>query len=352
MIVFRVDASQEIGAGHVMRCLTFANTFSANDHACRFICRHMPEYIIEKLISDGHQVVVLPKIANSEVDELAHSDWLGCNQLLDAEATLQAISDTDVDWLIVDHYGLDLRWEMQIKPYVNQLMVIDDLADRSHLCEVILDQNYYENMHERYSSLVPDNCIKLFGPKYALLRPEFHELRKSITSRNGIISKVLVSFGGVDVKNYTEPAIEALKSIKGIQSVNVVIGDQHPAKKIIIDKCESYGFLSHLQTERMGELIRESDFAIGASGSSTWERCCLGLPSLVIPIAGNQQAIAVGAKKLAVHDLLEINVDAKREIYARLIELQMEQKYLSELSINGMNAVDGFGSNRVIESLG
>lgn len=353
-VVFRVDASAEIGAGHFMRCLTLARGFKAYSHEVIFLCRHLTSAFEDLLVKFD---ILFVKVTSSRIIQESHITsneyiaWLGVSQEQDAFDTLDILGNKDIDWLVVDHYALDEAWEKIVKPHIRRLMVIDDLANRAHICDVLLDQNHYQDKDERYSNHVPNDCQTLLGPHFALLRPEFRELRKSIRQRNGIISKVLVSFGGVDVNNYTEPVIQALSRIEGIQSVDIVIGDQHPFKKEIINKCANYNFKLHIQTEKIAELITRSDFAIGASGSTTWERCCLGLPSLVIPIAENQKAIAIGAKILKVHDLLEIETDVETEIYTRLMQLQNQQNYVSQLSINGMDLVDGLGVNRVIERL-
>jgi UDP-2,4-diacetamido-2,4,6-trideoxy-beta-L-altropyranose hydrolase len=353
-VIFRVDASSEIGAGHFMRCLTLARALKAYGHEVTFLCRHLPNVFNDLLIKFN---VILEKMVSVEEKESyeysseQYESWLGVSQEKDAFDTIKKIGNKRFDWLVVDHYALDECWERIVKPYVQRLMVIDDLANRYHLCDLVLDQNYYENISDRYLPYVPKSSHQLLGPSFALLRPEFGEMRRFCTYRNGDISKILVNFGGVDITNYTEPTIEALKLIQGIRSVDVVIGNQHPFKQIIIDKCASYGFKLHVQTEKMSELISQCDFAIGASGSTTWERCCLGLPSLAIPIAENQKAIALGAQKLAVHDLLEIKSNVETEIHARLIELQLRQEYVSQLSINGMKVVDGLGVNRVMECL-
>lgn len=353
-VVFRVDASAEIGAGHFMRCLTLARGLKAYGHEVIFLCRHLTPAFEDLLLKF---YILLVKVTSPRTIQNSHDasneyiTWLGVSQEQDAFETLNILCNKDIDWLVVDHYALDETWEKIVKPHVLHLMVIDDLANRAHVCDVLLDQNHYPDKDERYSNRVPDDCQLMLGPRFAMLRPEFRELRKSIRQRNGIISKVLVTFGGVDVKNYTGPVIQALGRIEGIESVDIVIGEQHPFKKEIISKCANYDFKLHIQTEKIAELITRSDFAIGASGSTTWERCCLGLPSLAIPIAENQKAIAIGAKILKVHDLLEIETDVETEIYTRLMQLKNQQNYVSQLSINGMDLVDGLGVNRVIERL-
>ena len=157
---------------------------------------------------------------------------------------------------------------------------------------MLLDQNYYADMQTRYVSKVPSHCQLLLGPRYALLREEFRTLREQINVRTGDVKKILVFFGGVDADNYTNLAIQALAELNVTQSVDIVIGAQHPNREQIKQACIAHGFICHIQTTRMAELMAEADLAIGAGGSASWERCCLGLPALLLAIADNQIEIA------------------------------------------------------------
>lgn len=288
-IAFRTDASSRIGTGHFMRCLTLAEELKKQDARIRFLSRNLPTHLSDMLRIKGVEYVSLEAgEADGSIDELAHAGWLGVSQAQDSQTAIKALSDQVWDWLVVDHYALDARWEKALRPSVKNIMVIDDLADRQHDCDVLLDQNYYADMQTRYKGKVPTDCQLLLGPSYALLREEFRALREQVKVRNGEVKKVLVFFGGFDADNYTFKAIEVLAEVNAELQVDVVIGAQHPFKELIENACARYGYVCHVQTSRMAELMLEADLAIGAGGSAIWERCALALPSIVIVVAKNQ----------------------------------------------------------------
>ena len=234
-IAFRVDASSQIGTGHFMRCLTLADALKQRDAQIRFISRHLPEHLRDMLAAKALQFMPLNSSSIESIsDDLAQSHWLGTSQHVDAQDTIQALSDQTWDWLVVDHYALDARWESVLRQTAKKTLVIDDIADRQHDCDVLLDQNFYADMQTRYTGKVPEHCQLLLGPRYALLREEFRQLREQITPRTGPVKRVLVFFGGVDADNYTARAIKALANIGSHDlKVDVVLGAQHPHREQI-----------------------------------------------------------------------------------------------------------------------
>ena len=189
-IVFRTDASSQIGTGHFMRCLTLADELKKQGAQIRFISRNLPPHLSEMLKAKGVEYIPLITDATQEpIDELTHSNWLGTSQNQDAQATIQALADCSCDFLVVDHYALDKRWESAVRLSCKKLMVIDDLADRQHDCDVLLDQNFYADMQTRYIDKVPEHCQLLLGPRYALLREEFRTSREKVKVRVGDVKK-------------------------------------------------------------------------------------------------------------------------------------------------------------------
>lgn len=337
-----------------MRCLTLADGLKERGAKIRFVSRHLPEHLRSMLTEKGHEFVSLDSAQNDmSVDDLSHAHWLGVSQAHDAADSIQALSDGAFDWLIVDHYALDLRWESMLKQTTKKILVIDDIADRQHDCDMLLDQNFYSDMEERYVGKVPARCQLLLGPRYALLRDEFWQLHEHVEPRNGPVKRILVFFGGVDADNYTGRAIEALSEID-IPSlhVDVVIGEQHPCREQIKVTCALHGFICHVQTDKMAELMATADLAIGAGGSATWERCCLGLPTLVFCTADNQQKqIADAAQKGFVY-APAVNADLAVVIKNHTTAL-LENDHLRRLiSRRAMQAVDGRGVSRIIGNLG
>jgi UDP-2,4-diacetamido-2,4,6-trideoxy-beta-L-altropyranose hydrolase len=301
---FRVDASLQIGSGHVMRCLTLAEALRANGAQCRFISRAYPGHLLGLIRQRGFAVTALPvelppppantQVVSERPKEPPHAPWLGCDWQTDAEETVKAAEQLfpeGVDWLVVDHYQLDAAWERKLRSHTDKLMVIDDLANRPHDCDLLLDQNYYQNLDQRYQGLVPEHCLKLLGPKYILLRPEFAEARQKLRARDGTVRRILVFFGGSDPTDQTQKVIKALRQLKRPDiGVDVVVGSANSQRSTIQKLCaESPDVTFHCQVSNMAELILNADLGIGAGGSAMWERCYLGLPTITGVFAANQE---------------------------------------------------------------
>ena len=217
-VAFRVDSSTVLGSGHVMRCLTLAHALKQRSAEILFISRELAGNMCDHVAAEGFPVVRLPIGSSASKSDTcapqiavnAESPWMSWEE--DAKLTSRVIEEWGkADWLIVDHYALDSGWEASLRPSTGQIMVIDDLADRQHDCDLLLDQNFYEGLDRRYCRLVPGTCRKLLGPKYALLRPEFIRARANLQERSDAVRRVLIAFGGVDRSNetcllYTSPS--------------------------------------------------------------------------------------------------------------------------------------------------
>jgi len=304
-IVFRVDASIEMGIGHVMRCLTLADALRDKGAQCHFVCREHPGHLIDLIIDQGHQAYLLPLCqtdnyaddGQTESSQLAHAHWLGCDWPTDVRQTVDNIGHLKADWLIVDHYALDEHWEQQLRPFCNKIMVIDDLADRHHDCVLLLDQTF-GRLAKDYERLVSAGCTILTGAKYALLRPEFAELRDySLTRRKtGQFKNLLISMGGVDKDNATGVVLRSLKKtcLPKKCHITVVMGVNSPWLEDVKSCAEALPWQVEVKVniKNMAQIMADSDLAIGAAGSTSWERCCLGVPTLMIVLADNQEVIA------------------------------------------------------------
>ena len=349
-IAIRVDASSQIGTGHFMRCLTLAEELKKKGSYIKFICRHLPDYLQSMLVEKEIDFSRL-NYPNNEfnLDELDHSNWLGVSQFLDSQDTIHALTDRSWDWLVVDHYALDYRWENELKVVVKSILVIDDLADRTHNCDILLDQNYYSDMGTRYNGKIPKHCQILLGPMHALLREEFRQIRSHVKIRNHKLSNILIFFGGVDVENFTGLTIDALSNsaFAGLR-INVVLGAQHPYLDEIKLLCLKNGYICHIQTKQMAELMLGAELAIGAGGSATWERCCMGLPALIVSLANNQKRIAQGIDILQAGKFLD---GKAKDVINEIVELVQfysnNQDDLEMLSKNAYAATDGMGVIRL-----
>lgn len=352
-VFFRTDASVTIGSGHLMRCLTLADELRKRGAEISFICREHPSSLNDLLEAKGYPVLRLDEPTQAYAvrpGDVAHAAWLGVTWEHDAADTIAALREVKPDWLIVDHYAIDRRWEEEVRPHVGKMMVVDDLADRSHDCDLLLDQNLYQGMEKRYDGLVPETCQQLVGPKYALLRPEFTEARKGLRQRDGHVRRVLVFFGGVDPTNETEKALLALTGITDRKfRVDVVVGGGNPRKEQIKAICEAHGgFAFHCQIDNMAELMAAADLAIGAGGTATWERCAVGLPALVVAVAENQRELAVCGAEAGLFFYLGTadSVDISR-MHDVLRTLCSSPAALRCISIQTLSMVDARGVQRV-----
>lgn len=335
-IAFRVDASQEIGLGHLMRCLTLANALRAEGAACMFLCSSNP---INMLVMDaGHALYELPE------DRL--------NEAADAEASQQLL-DTPIDWLIVDHYGLGSAWETAMRGHAHWLAAIDDLANRRHDVDLLLDQNELDGRDHRYDDMLPKNSARLLGPRYALLRPEFSDVDCD-REREGTLQRLLVNFGGTDPANATGLALRALEQLGWFdRRIDVVIGRLHPQAKAIAARCAAQpNWTFHVQTPHIAGLMKAADLALGAAGTSTWERCAVGLPSVMLSVADNQRPLAAAAAEAgaALWPGDAAHVDAK-QLAALLATLDQCPQWLRSMSRAARMLCDGRGTRRVVRAL-
>lgn len=350
-IAFRTDANSEIGTGHVMRCLTLADELMKHGSAICFVSRAMPAHLSQMLRERGIDLYELPDVDTEDSDELPHSQWLQTSQRQDAIQTMDVLRGCKLDWLVVDHYALDQRWETPLRNVTNKIMVIDDLADRLHDCDVLLDQNFYQDMDTRYVGKVPSHCHLLLGPSYALLRDAFRKQRQHVKPRTGDINNLLVFFGGVDAKNYTSLALEAIVASKLACDVNVVVGLQHPNLQDIEKLCKAHHYVCHVQTHQMAALMAKADLAIGAGGTAMWERCCMGLPSMCISTADNQEQQVSDLMDKGFIVALQKNQDVSELIKYALLMLHDDPSCLAAMSKTVYDWVDGSGIDKVARFL-
>ncbi len=361
-IAFRTDASLQIGTGHVMRCLTLADALQVTGAQCHFICREHVGNLIAQIRQRGFTVSVLPAAADAMItDDPAdtgrsnYAAWLGVDWATDAAQTKVGVGETAVDWLIVDHYALDARWEKTLHPLCRKLMVIDDLADRPHDCDLLLDQNLGRDVGD-YSQLVPEGCTVLAGPRYALLRPEFAALRDESLRRRATpqLKHLLITMGGVDQTDATGKVLEALQDCQlpaGL-SITVVMGPHAPwlERVQVLAKQMPQPTEVKVNVNNIAQLMAGSDLAIGAAGSTSWERCCLGLPTLIVVLAENQLNGAAALEQSGSVKLIG-SVDAIPHALQSMLNLLATTDALSQLSQKSCLITDGQGTSRVTGAL-
>jgi len=358
-IVFRVDGSIQMGTGHVMRCLTLAEELQRLGHSCVFICREHPGNLGDFITNKGFVVHLLSTTNGvnftAEDDDTVHAEWLGVSWRIDAEQTLVALGSMEVDWLVVDHYALDARWEKLLGKAFGQIMVIDDLADRHHACDLLLDQNLGREIAD-YDHKVPEHCTRLIGPKYALLRPEFARLREKSLERRKTpeLKRILISLGGVDRTNVTAQVLSVLhdSQLSSETELDVIMGAAAPYLNDIQVQVSQIRFRATISVNvgDMAERMCRADLSIGAAGSTSWERCCLGLPAITVVLADNQRSAAHALSQQGVA-IVAKNPEKIPDALNQLLSIGNLVKTLALMSELGANLIKGEGCLRVVEEL-
>jgi UDP-2,4-diacetamido-2,4,6-trideoxy-beta-L-altropyranose hydrolase len=355
-VAFRTDASLQIGTGHVMRCLSLADGLRERGAQTTFICRPHAGHLMELIRQREHAVMTLLPADNSfSSSSSQYIEWLGTDWSCDAEQTRYVLGDREVDWMVVDHYALDCRWEHTLRPHARRILAIDDLADRPHDCDLLLDQNLGRQAHD-YGGLLSRNTKTLIGPAYALLRPEFAKWREHSLQRraNPQLKNLLITMGGVDQGNSTGHVLEAISSaeLPTDLRITVVIGPSCPWLKQVQAQAAAMQHPTQVLVgvNNMAQLLAESDLCIGAAGSSAWERCALGLPSLVLILAANQKG---GAIALQSRGAAFLAADAKQLVaqLSALFSMDKQSTVLKAMSQAGAQLTRGDGVSQVVELL-
>ncbi|WP_108944054.1 UDP-2,4-diacetamido-2,4,6-trideoxy-beta-L-altropyranose hydrolase [Shewanella halifaxensis] len=332
-VLFRVDASSAIGSGHVMRCLTLAKKISTVAQ-CYFICERLPGSLEEFIEAQGFSVYLLPA---------------GLSQIQQAERTIR-LAGEKYDWVVIDHYQLDIAYESGIRAIANRVMVIDDLANREHDCDLLLDQGAVESTRLKYRSLTPEGCQLLLGVNYCLLREEFFAKENAYHNES---DRLLVSLGGSDPHNYTDKVIKALLSIKWEQPVDIVLGGKSPWNQQLQAEYADKTFIHwHIQCDYMASLMRGAKLAIGAGGSSHLERCISALPAIVMTVAENQEQGSADLAGLNVCiNLGKAELVNETCISAAITELWNNDKKLASMRRSAAAIVPENGVNKVVEAI-
>jgi UDP-2,4-diacetamido-2,4,6-trideoxy-beta-L-altropyranose hydrolase len=361
-ILFRTDASRQIGTGHVMRCLTLADALQTGGAQCHFICREHSGNLIAQIRQRGFAVSALPNSLKelepndpTNCDQSNYSTWLGVDWATDAAQTKVSVGGSVIDWLIVDHYALDARWERALRPVCRKLMAIDDLADRPHECDLLLDQNLGRDARD-YSQFVSDVCTVLAGPYYALLRPEFAFLRGRSLRRRVIpqLKNVLITMGGVDQGNATGKVLEVLQTCALPEDlcITIVMGSHAPWLESVqlLAKKMARPTTVKVNVINMADLMADSDLAIGAAGSTSWERCCLGLPAIIVVQADNQQLIANALELIGAAKVSSVFGGTKL-LHEQISKVLSDISGLQRMSVSASKVTDGCGADRVAARL-
>lgn len=336
-VMFRPDVSERTGLGHLSRCLTLADELSKHGASVAFILDEQARGVLSILEAKGYSILWIDPATRLE-DEPC---WMS-----------QRLKPPIVDWIVVDHYRIERTWEMKIRPLTRKIMVIDDLADRAHDCDVLLDQNAFSDHDDRYDTLVPAAAIKLLGCQYALLRPQFAEVRTCMKPRAAEIANIMISYGGSDPTHEVVKALECVIHEPHIH-FHIVLGTLHSRKEQIRDFCRKHDHVSlYIQTDRMADIMATCDLALCSAGTMTWERYCLGLPGVTTAVASNQISNAKNGHEMGIDYYLGTHDQVTPADLIRGMEYwkQHPERRL-EASIQAMQLVNGLGVQKIVEVL-
>jgi|TARA_B110000008_G_C16892192_1_gene533240 UDP-2,4-diacetamido-2,4,6-trideoxy-beta-L-altropyranose hydrolase len=337
-VVFRVDSSSKIGIGHLMRCITLADEMQQRGCKITFICSNLDGNLISQI---KYKVVVLSKKGKFQAKSI-YLDWLDTSQNQDAKLTIKAMP-YGVDIIVVDSYALNQEWHRKLRPYTRIIMVIDDMADKELDCDILLNPNLNIQKSD-YEKKVPKSCKLLLGPNFALLRPEFKSLRsKSIEKRKNTqkIQNILISMGGSDKNNIT---YDVLQQLSNEFNVTVVLGAASLHIEMIKEFAKDKNIKIIVNADNMSKLMLDADIAIGAGGSSTWERCCLGLPTLFYVLSPNQKRTADYLEEIKVVSIVR-NLRQDIQKIIRNIDVWYN------MSSKSQDICDGLGAIKVSDKL-
>ncbi|SEQ37163.1 UDP-2,4-diacetamido-2,4,6-trideoxy-beta-L-altropyranose hydrolase [Pseudomonas sp. NFACC02] len=348
-VLIRADASAAIGSGHIARCLTLATALRKDGAEVVFACRQLPGHLLQRLGEHGYLALGLPEHYPQE------ASGAGIEVLLPWQADIVALAsalgnEQRFDWLIVDHYGLDARWERAARRFADRLMAIDDLANRPHAVDLLLDQNYSAQAQDcPYAPWIEGDCKTFLGPRFALLRDEFQCRPIVIKPR---VERVMVNFGGFDAACQVYATMLALQGFDDLQ-VDFVAGLHHPEWAAMSELIKARpNWRLHTLVNDFSGFMQQADLFIGAGGGTTWERAALGLPTICIAVAHNQQlnaqllAQAGGHLYLGAHDTLDLQrlVDA-------VAVLRDNRELRQSLAERSRALVDGKGAQRLAVAL-
>lgn len=333
-IAFRVDAGLALGSGHLMRCLALAQALREQAAQVDFICADHLGFDPGLITAAGFALHRLPLLDEAE----------------DAKSSAAYCLKSKPDWLVVDHYGLGQEWERVVRTGVPRLMAVEDVAGRAHEVDLLLDQNLRDDAEVRYRPLLPAACITLLGPRYALLRSQFADVRRQCQVRHEIPPRILLFMGGGDERNTALGMLEMLARCRSPFMLDAVVGGAHPAKAAIEKFCVLQGWSFHCQVEAMADLMAKADLAIGAGGVTAWERCALGLPSLLVILADNQEENVAMLERMGAAISLGWWEELTQEGVCRVLD-ELDGERLAAMSRAGFAITDGLGAGRVAEAM-
>jgi UDP-2,4-diacetamido-2,4,6-trideoxy-beta-L-altropyranose hydrolase len=355
-VAFRVDSSNKMGIGHLMRCLTLAKAIKNRYKAGMYFFTRSSQGNINHLITAADfKLIEMSPPKRVTKTPLQHSQWLGASQDEDAKEFISLtneLSITSYDLLIIDHYAIDAEWENLVAQTTNKILVIDDLGDRKHKCDYLLDQTFNCSV-EKYQDLVPSQCTFMLGTRFALLRSEFQISTNAIINARDAITEntILIMFGGTDPDNLSLIALKIITGRDDVNKINIIMGPSALHLKSISDYCKNDNRISlHVSPNNIAELMLTATLAVGAAGTTSWERCAMGLPCVVVIQAENQRQIGRELEAEGVLTVLEIH-EMKKGLNSA-VDHWLITGVITKFDITLCTQIcDGLGSNRTIQKV-
>ncbi len=331
--LIRCDASLSVGTGHVVRCLTLAGVLKSRGWRVTFAAREMPQPLRADIEGAGHDLIII-----------------GDQDPLEAEPAtiMRALTDAPPLLALVDHYDVGRDWEKAMAEVAPHVMAIDDLAEQPHAVSILLNQNLGYSPAE-YDGLIGDNCRLLMGPGYALLRPQFSATRGSAPRVRDSVERILVFISGSDQHDVTGLAARAAADT-GVR-VDVVAGSAYPFSRGLETWARTVTNVTvHHNVTEMATLMHSADLSVGAPSSASWERCCLGLPTLLIGVAENQRRVASALAEVgAAQHLGWYDEVGEPNIVSAIERLRSDPSRLASMSRAAAAVTDGRGAEQVAE---
>lgn len=353
-VAFRVDASTEIGLGHVARCLSLAQALSELGAVCRFLTRDLGIDVARQVRLAGFECHALPAPATNHRPPSAgypHADWAGVDWSVDVQESIAALGDARPGWVIVDHYSFDASWHRAMRRWAGcRMAAIDDLGDRDLDVDLLIDHNHAIDHRAKYGSHLAANAPILAGPRCALIGPSYANARRHTV--RAAVRSIGIFMGGADRGGFSQTALRACDAAGFRGEIEVVTTSANPGLAALqIQIANRPGARLSMDLPSLADFYVRHDVQIGASGGSTWERCCVGSPTLAIIVAENQRMVLQpldGLGVLLAVDEIPVSVDS----LARELRTLIDNPGLREsLSARARQLVDGRGAQRVAEYL-
>lgn len=352
-VAFRVDASSTMGTGHLKRCLSLAAALHEQGAEVLWVVRPLDGVAVGLLSATSRSVRWLPspsagaEVLSDSVDPPCAA-WAQVTWQQDVGDTVQALANSIPDWLVVDHYAFDARWHGAIRSALGcRLLVIDDTADRPLNADVLLDQNWHVDHRAKYADRLQREPRWLAGPRFALLAPAYrtvsrHRVQATVTS-------IGIFMGGTDPDGASVNALRSCRASGFQGQVEIVSTSVNLGLTTLRTACEADPCTTlTLDLPDLAEFFARHDLQIGAGGSSTWERCCMGAPSILVALATNQKTVIDAVIALNAAQKIDTDMANFSEVIRKTID---DVSLRQQLSQSAARLVDGHGVKRVMKHL-